>query len=181
MNFRPSKEAQKKEKTITHAGDRVAELYDLRVPGPVDPDVVEQVREVSLEPPLPVRHEGREGVPGPPGVLFGARGERRRGGGGGGGGAGGDGAAGSTRRRRRRGGGGGRRRRRRGREERRGRSSTDDEHRRSDALLRLGLDSPGSESGRALEQSAGRPCDASRQHRRGLSARGCRCGEHRCC
>ena len=60
----------------THAGDRVPELDDLGVSGLVDPHVVEEVRQVPLEPAGTLCHERGLGVSGPPGVFLGARGER---------------------------------------------------------------------------------------------------------
>ena len=162
----------------THAGDRVPELDDLGVSGLVDPHVVEEVRQVPLEPAGTLCHERGLGVSGPPGVFLGAWGERRRGGrprgrGGRGGGAGDDGAArGAAPTREALG----------ERRERRGRSSTDGDR---GALRRrpswhLRPEPPrSSESARPLggQGSRRRPL-TSRGHRRCWSTGLCRCGGH---
>ena len=177
--------------TTTHAGDRVAERHHLGVPAPVDPDVVKEVRQVPLEPPSAVLHEGGRRVPRPPGVLLGARGERGRGRGGGlggvcGGGAGGEGDRG--------GGGGGarapwgrklRRGRGRARRRRRGQSSTNSNRGAAAAARHLRRRSrPAeprrrSESVRPLDQESRGKRPTLSGHRRSASARGRRtCAGH---
>ena len=167
-------------KQKTHAGDRVAERHHLGVPAPVDPDVVKEVRQVPLEPPSAVLHEGGRRVPRPPGVLLGARGARRGRVGGGGGGAGGDGGARAPGRRKLRRRGRGRARRGQRRRRRRGQSSTNAN--RGAALLqhpsRLAKPRRSSESERRLDQGFRRKHSTPCRRRRWGSAEERRCGGH---